>query len=62
MLSFIHRDNFKNQLEKKLSLFSWTHPLAAFLLFFILVPVGILCGVMAAVFVLSVPMMIFLTF
>ena len=58
MQSPMNKNVLKDQIEKKLTVFSWMHPIAAFLLMFVLVPVGILCGVMVAAMIFSAPMLL----
>lgn len=54
----MNKNIIKEQMEKKLTVFSWMHPVAAFLLMFVLVPLGILCGVMFAAMIFSAPMLL----
>lgn len=48
----------KDRLEKEVTVFSWMHPVAAFLLLFVFVPMGILCSVIFAAMVISAPMLL----
>lgn len=58
MQSPMNKNVLEDQIEKKLTVFSWMHPVATFLLMFVFVPVGILCGVMFAAMIFSAPMLL----
>lgn len=58
MQSPVKKEMIRDQMEKKLTMFSWTHPIATFLMLFVFVPIGILCGVMLAAMIFSAPMLL----